>query len=80
MNIQNTIVFILGFTILTTTMLIIIVGFLGVLRVMIMSVFEYDFVKSYKEKRKAKKQMEEDKYAEATKNLGYYVPKENKNV
>ena len=46
--VENTIVFILGLAILITAMLIIIVMFLGVLRVVLMSVFEWDYVAAYK--------------------------------
>lgn len=76
--IQNTIIFILGFTILITTMLIIIVGFLGVLRVMIITTFEYDYVKAFRERKAKKKQKEEEHFKEMNKSdvhMGYYIRK-----
>lgn len=76
--IQNTIVYILGFTILITTMLIIIVGFLGVLRVMIITTFEYDYVKAFREWKARRKEKEEAKFEEVhnDKQMGYYIRKD----
>lgn len=84
--VQNTIVFILGLTILITAMLIIIVIFLGILRLALMSVFEWDYVVAYqnwKNKPKTlikptKAKMPKVKEPKQDIQLGYYINKEDK--
>ena len=78
MNVQNTLVFILGLTILITAMLIIIVGFLGVLRVMMISVFDFDYVVSFKNWKTKKKAKEEKRFKKEVEkvHMGYYVRKD----
>ena len=51
MNIQTIIVDILMLLILITALMIVLVGCVGVLRVFIASVFEYDFIKAFKNKK-----------------------------
>lgn len=77
MNIQSVIVFILGFTILVTAMMIIIVGFLGVLRIMMISSFEYDYVVAFRNWKAKKKEKEEEKFKKLHKKeqMGYYMRK-----
>lgn len=84
MNIQNTIVFLLGLTILITAMIIIIVLFLGVLRIAMISVFEWDYVVAYKNWKNKSKTLIKPTKAKMPKvkepkqdiQLGYYVNKE----
>ena len=91
--VQNTIIFILGLTILITAMVIIIVMFLGVLRVALMTVFEWDYVVAYKNwKNKPKTLYADNAPIKPTKakmpkvkepkqdiQLGYYIKKEEDN-
>lgn len=65
MNIQTLVFGILACTVLFLSFLIIIVVFVGILRVMVISVFEVDFVKAYKN-RKPKESVSKPKL------MGYY--------
>ena len=76
--VENTIVFILGLTILITAMIIIIVVFLGILRIALISVFEWDYLESYRKWKNKKKAKEEEEFKKEIEkvHMGYYVGKE----
>lgn len=59
MNIQTLIIGILACILLFLTFLIVDVIFVGILRIVIISVFEFDFVKAYKEMKELKKHKSE---------------------
>lgn len=55
MSFQSTIIFLLGFLILMIAMLLIIVVGIGILRIAVISVFEFDFVNWYRSKYESKR-------------------------
>lgn len=60
MTIQTIIISILSILIIIVAFMIVLVGSIGVLRVVIMSVFEFDFVKWYKTRKKSKSKDQDD--------------------
>ena len=80
-NIQTIIVDILMLLILIIALSIVLVGCIGVLRVFIASVFEWDFIKAFKNKKvnpKSKKD-NNDLPIIYTKQMGYYKGKTDGN-
>ena len=51
MNLQTTLFMVLSCLILFLAMLVVIVVFVGILRIAIISVFDFDFVESYKNRK-----------------------------
>ena len=80
MNIQTIIVDILMLLILITALMIVLVGCIGVLRVFIASVFEFDFIKWWNARKTKNKRKEPNKIIYrgevlkdiGTEQMGYY--------
>lgn len=79
-NIQTIIVDILMLLILIIALTIVLVGCIGVLRVFIVSVFEYDFIKALKKRISKVNTKSKDDKCDLPKQMGLYrLNKENNN-